>query len=307
MGTTVKAQTAASPKPKQPQPKLMPQAQAVQPKSSGPKMTAAPSNRQSAPGMSATQVAARPGQQIIQPSIGGVFRFLGAYLFSCVERRTSRYRLKRDAATRQRFRDSLRSHNVKRRYYANEISQQQYGNDLAQLAQQGLPPIPNDVYLNTTATMSSQGGVYNQGTLTITATFADQALQNLADTAHGADHQRYNEFDASLGVDRAGDKFVDANTAYGFPIGMAVGNILMYEAAYQAVRKGYTRITLGMGEGQAAQMWQQRYAQHIRQPAPPQENDALLNDDRPAPKPSIAASTFLIGAWSGIGRYWDKA
>lgn len=243
----------------------------------------------------------RPGT--IQASkVKGFFKFAYAKLPGSSQRQVSRYRLKGGAKTK--FAQSLLTHGQNREFYSHRHTEEQIAPHREALRQflsdKELDFLPRNVDVTTVARINFRGGMYGKGGLTANAIFEDDNLQGRVP------EESPNKLEAELGEDRNGNKFVDVNTLYSYPIGSGIGQILLYEAAYLAVSNGYGRFTHGAGEGQAATMWRERYEAYIIPPETVNSETAPIMDDRPAPKPAVSSFHMLIGAWAGLANQWEK-
>lgn len=254
-----------------------------------------------APVFAAVGNPGRPGT--IQASkVKGFFKFVYAWLPGSSQRQVSRYRLRSGARTK--FAQSLLTHETNREFYRHQHLPQEVDTHRQGLTQwlvgRDLPDLPRNIDVTTVTRRTSNGGVYGKGQLNASASFVDEGLQErVPDNSP-------NRLEAELGEDRAGNKFVDVNTLYTYPIGSGIGQILLYEAAYLAVSNSYSRFTLGMGEGQAANMWGERYRDYIIDPPDVAPETEALVDDRPAPKRAVSSFNMLIGAWAGLANQWEK-
>jgi hypothetical protein len=237
----------------------------------------------------------------IQPSAKGFLKFLYAKLaLGSVRSEISTYRLRPGA--RARFLDSVLTHAENREYYSHRGDNNEqalaHQQRLQEAREEDPPDLPETVEITTTATLSRADGVYGQGTLHAEAHFNSEVLE---ERAAGSNH-----LDAELGQDKAGNWFVDVNALYSYPIGSGVGQILLYEAGYLAVRNGYKRFSYGAGEGTAAAMWRDRYQNYVIRPAQRNREEEGLVDTRPAPKDNVLSRHMLIGAWIGLSSKWEK-
>jgi len=136
------------------------------------------------------------------------------------------------------------------------------------------------------------------GNIHVTGWYNDPKIEKLAKSKRGD----MNELDGEIYSSGPDANVLVVNTTYSFPIGMAVGSILMYEGFYQASNQGKNVVREGLGEGTAAKHWDKQ-RELIHGPEKDDETKPLL-DEKPKKKDTSVLDGIIYtqAAWK---QYWS--